>query len=142
MDNVDIFVKVRWNGGFRGSGKAAAVIAFVDKRGVEHIKVVTTEMEDGTTEQLQLMAVTKALHELKHPCSVGIYVNSQTIRNAVENDWVTGWEQNNWRNKRGKEIKNKEVWMLLVPLLKKHDVGVAGYIARYEPELEKALEEN
>lgn len=141
MTQVDIYIKVKWTGSMRGTGRAAGIIVCTDREGKEHHKVVTTNVQDSTRERLQLQAITKALHSLNRPCSVGIYVNNEHIRNVQDHKWYRDWQKNGWKNKRGKEIKNGDVWRILAPLLETHEVGIMGYIGRYEPELEKALEE-
>lgn len=141
MDNVDIYIKEKWTGRMRGSGKAAAIIVFTDRASIEHKKTVTVEIKDSTKDRLQLMAVTKALNELKRECSVGIYINNPLFRRAIENGWAITWKENGWRKRNGKQVANEDVWKLLYPLLDKHIVGVMGYIARYDPELEKELED-
>ncbi len=139
MNCVDIYIKQEWHGGFRGAGEAAALMLFVDRKGQEHKKVVTVSVRDGTRDRLQLMALIKAMHSLKGSCAVGVYVDNRLIRYAIENNWIRQWRENNWINKRGQAVKNADLWSILLKLIEIHSIGVMGYIARYEPELEKAL---
>lgn len=139
MTQVDIFIKHRWHGSLRGSGEAVAVIVCTDRQGTEHLKIITTKVKDSTKERLQLQAVTKALHVLKTPCSVGIYIDNAFIRSTIENGWLKQWQRSGWRNKQGKEVKNADVWMILCPILKRHKVEIMAYIGRYEQEMEEAL---
>ena len=140
MKKVDIYIKDRWNGGFKGDGKAVALIVYEDTIGIEHKKQVMVEVKHESRDRLQMMAMTKALHVLKERCSVGIYIDNELLKNAIGREWCRNWQKNDWKNAKGKDVKNADIWMILVPLLDKHEVGVMGYIARYEPDMEKALE--
>ena len=141
MDNVDIYIKIKWTGGFRGDGSAAAVMVFVDRNGKEHKKVETVAIEEGTQERLQLLIILKTLNDLRKSCSVGIYTDSDNIRNAIENRWIDGWVKNKWKSKKGKEIKNKDLWEQVKKMMEKHQIGIMDYISRYEDDLNITLKE-
>jgi ribonuclease HI len=137
---VNIYIKTKWTGAMKGSGTAAAVIAFENQRGACFTRNVTTEVTDSTKNRLNLQIVTKALHVLKKPCSIGIYMDdAEFIKNAIVQDWILEWKKNGWRNTRGKEIKNADVWKWLAPLLEYHTVGIVEYISTFDDELESIL---
>lgn len=139
MMQVNIYIKHHWKGSLRGSGKAAALIVYEDRKGNCHKKAITTEVTDSTKERLQLQAVTKAVKTLKKECSIGIYIDNQFIKSAIANGWIYNWQKNGWRSKTGKEVKNADVWSFLVPVLSYHTIGIMGYIKTFDEELEGIL---
>jgi len=79
--------------------------------------------EDNTTNnRMELMAVIKALDELKEACEVDLFTDSAYVSNAFLQDWISNWARNGWRGSDKKEVKNKELWQRLLNLTKKHKV--------------------
>lgn len=136
---VNIYIKISWHGALRGSGTAAALIVFDDSKGQCHKKLITTKVDNSTKDRLQLQAVTKAIHALKCPCSIGVYIDSTYIKQAIEQSWPQQWKKAGWKNKKGREPKNRDVWEYLLPLLKRHRVGIVSYIPTFDKELKNAL---
>ena len=142
MNIVNIYIKIHWRGNLRGSGKAAGIIIFEDRAGMVHKKVEVTEVKDSSKNRLNLQIITKVLHTLKCPCSVGIYMDGvENISGQIRDGLPEQWKQNGWRNKKGQQVKNLDVWKLLVPLLERHEIGIIGYLDTYDRELEATLKE-
>ena len=79
--------------------------------------------ENGTTNnRMEMLAVIKALEQLKEPCKINLYSDSAYVVNAFLNNWVSEWIDNNWINSQKKPVKNVELWKRLLDLLKIHDV--------------------
>ena len=139
---VNIYIKETWKGALHGSGKAAGMIVYIDGKGMEHRKIETTQVKDSTKNRLHLQIITKVLHALKCPCSVGIYMDGVgNIRGCISQGLPEQWKKAGWQNKRGQGIKNADIWKLLTPLLNRHEVGIIGYLDTYDRELEEALKE-
>ena len=141
MKNVDIYIKDAWTGCFKGTGKAVALAVYEDTTGREHKIYTQASVKQESRDRLQLATLVKGLELLKTRCSVGIYVDNELLKNAINRKWCWNWQQNGWKNAKGKKVKNADIWEQLVPLLDEHMVIAMGYIARYEPDIEKALEE-
>ena len=75
-----------------------------------------------TNNQMELTAVIEGLKALKEPCKVTVYSDSAYVVNAFQQDWITGWVQNNWRNSKKEPVANKELWEELINLTKLHNV--------------------
>lgn len=84
-----------------------------------------------------------------------IYSDSAYVVNAVKNEWIKKWERNGWKTISGDDVKNKDLWVELVELLKTnrgiHLIKVAGHsgdkynelvdkLAKKEVEILKAAE--
>ena len=68
---------------------------------------------------MELTAVLKALNQWKEQLSqkydVTIYTDSAYVSNCYEQQWYKTWNDNGWRNSRGEDVANQELWMQLIP---------------------------
>ncbi len=68
---------------------------------------------------MELTAVLKALNQWKEQLSqkydVTIYTDSAYVSNCYEQQWYKTWNNNGWRNSRGEDVANQELWMQLIP---------------------------
>lgn len=51
---------------------------------------------------------------------INIHSDSAYCVNAVNQNWITFWEANDWKTKQGNEVKNKELWIQLLEYIR-HD---------------------
>ncbi|MFW5488836.1 MAG: ribonuclease HI [Desulfovibrio sp.] len=112
-----------------GPGGWAAVLEYSGHR---------KELADGykrtTNNRMELLAVIESLASLKRACQVDLYTDSQYVRNAIVKKWLDSWQRKNWINSAKKPVKNKDLWLRLLPLLAKHEVsfnwlkGHAGHV--------------
>lgn len=108
-----------------GAGGWAAILMY---------KSVCKKISGGTSEttnnRMELQAVIEALKIIKRPSSVVVYSDSAYVVNAFIQDWLTSWQRNNWKRRDRKEVQNKDLWLELLALTKKHNVifkKVAGH---------------
>ena len=85
-------------------------------------KEISGGSKNTTNNIMELTAVIEALRILKYPCKVELYSDSAYVVNAFNNKWIFGWLKNNWKTSTKADVKNKELWMELYELTKKHDV--------------------
>jgi ribonuclease HI len=91
-----------------------------------------------TNNRMELTAVIRALEALKQPSRAGVYTDSQYVQKGIK-EWIHGWKRNGWKTSDKKDVKNKDLWIELDELRKKHDIewhwvkGHAGH-----PENERA----
>lgn len=79
--------------------------------------------EDNTTNnRMELLAAIKALEILKEPCIVNLYSDSAYLCNAMINNWIEDWQRVNFRKGKKDEVKNIDLWLRLVELMKTHKV--------------------
>ncbi len=108
-----------------GPGGYAAIIEYNGKR-----KELTGGYRLTTNARMELIAVIQALSELKRPCRVTVYCDSQYVVNAIEKGWLEKWQVNNWHKSDREAVQNVDLWQRLLPLLKQHVVRfvwVAGH---------------
>lgn len=88
--------------------------------------------EETTNNRMELMAVIRALQELKRPCRVDLFTDSVYVGKGMQ-EWMPKWKANGWRRREGgkwKPVKNEDLWRELDALLAKHAVAyhrVAGH---------------
>lgn len=89
-----------------------------------------------TNNKMELIAVIEGLKKLKEPCIVQLYSDSKyVIEGAVK--WLNQWKARDWIKADKKPLANKELWMELDTLLKKHTINwhwVKGHAGHYENE--------
>jgi ribonuclease HI len=79
--------------------------------------------EDFTTNnRMELTAAIMALRALKQPARVYLHTDSQYLRNAFTARWLENWQRNGWKNKDRKDVANKDLWLELLELEKRHDI--------------------
>ena len=100
-----------------GPGGWGCVLIYGEKQ-----KQMSGFEENTTNNRMELMAVIKALEELKQTCEVDLFTDSAYVSNAFLQDWISGWAQKGWRGSDKKEVKNKELWQRLLELTQKHKV--------------------
>lgn len=88
---------------------------------------------DTTNQRMEMKAVLQAMREFEnHP--ILIVSDSAYVVNCFRDNWYVKWRRNGWRNGKGKEIANQDLW---VPMLRvyentdvefKHVRGHAGIV--------------
>jgi ribonuclease HI len=108
---VEIFTDGACSGN-PGPGGWGAILRF---KGVE--KELSGGEKPTTNNRMEMMAAIRALEELKRPCAVDLYTDSQYLQQGV-NEWLAGWKRKGWPDR----IKNQDLWKELDRLIALHDV--------------------
>lgn len=83
----------------------------------------------GVTEaRLVLLALRDALQRMNYACRIVIHTESAYIAGAVNNRWPQAWAGNGWKNARGKEAADRDLWGQILTL-----AGEAGHELSAEP---------
>lgn len=96
------------------------------------------EMSEGfcltTNNRMELLAVIKGLEAIKWDnAEVHVYSDSSYVVKAINEGWL-----DNWVRKGFAKVKNPDLWMRFVPLLRKHRVAfywIKGHAGHPENEL-------
>jgi ribonuclease HI len=94
-----------------------------------------------TNNKMELTAVIRALEALKQPSKVRVYTDSQYVQKGIK-EWIHGWKRNGWKTAAKEPVKNKELWMELDEIRKKHEIEwhwVKGHAGHPENERADAL---
>lgn len=77
---------------------------------------------DTTNNRMELLAVIRGLKTLTKPCDVELYSDSAYVINAFNQNWIENWQKNDWKTSSKSPVKNKDLWLELLSLLKVHNV--------------------
>lgn len=116
-DNIIIYT----DGGCRGNPGIGAwgAILLSEKH---NLRLEIGESEEHTTNnKMEMQAAIKALERLKHSHNIKLYSDSAYLVNGM-NSWIYSWQKNNWIKSNRKPVENKDYWLKLIELSKKHSI--------------------
>lgn len=70
--------------------------------------------------RMELMGVIFGLRQLKKPCIVDVYTDSQYVVQAIEKGWAAKWRANHWYQAKYKKTVNSDLWERLLDLIEEH----------------------
>ena len=114
-------VEIYTDGACSGNPGAGGYCGILFYKGKE--LVVSGAEKETTNNRMELIAVIKALGKLKEPCQVELYSDSAYVINALNNDWLINWKNNNWKTVDKKPVANQDLWEELLKLITKHQVS-------------------
>jgi ribonuclease HI len=119
-----------------GPGGYGLVLLHDDKR-----KELSGGFRRTTNNRMEIIAAIKGLEELRYPCKVTIFTDSQYLSNSIMLGWAKRWRANNWKRARNEMAVNPDLWARLLDLCDKHEVAfewVRGHAG--DPENERCDE--
>ncbi len=75
-----------------------------------------------TNNKMELTAAIKALEYFEQSKDLIIYTDSKYVKDGIES-WIINWKQNGWKTSTKKPVKNKEMWIAIDDLIKKHNIN-------------------
>lgn len=139
MKEVNIYVKSSIKSTRKRDGYIAYVLELITDG-----KPITLNgferVEQMTSNQSELAAITRALKRMRNKCVLTIYTDSKYIGSAIDNKWIEGWQKKNWVNARNEPIANAKEWQELLKLLEGHQYSVVvGFKHEYAAWMEREL---
>ena len=74
-----------------------------------------------TNNRMELIAVIRALEQLKRPCKVKVFTDSSYVQKGMT-EWLQGWKTRNWRTSSKEPVKNEDLWKQLDSLALQHEI--------------------
>ncbi len=106
-----------------GEGGWAYRLAYRDpSSGREHVRTASGYEPGTTNNRMELTAAVRALEALQEPCQVTLVTDSQYLKRAFSDGWLTTWQRNGWKTADKKSVKNQDLWLLLLELGGRHEV--------------------
>jgi ribonuclease HI len=90
-----------------------------------------------TNNRMEILAAITALRELKEPCRVSLYSDSQYLVRMMQDDWPRKWKAKGWKRATGGKALNADLWNELLQLCDTHQVQfiwVKGHAGHRENE--------
>ena len=98
-----------------GPGGWGAIILSEEKNETN----ISGKEKSTTNNRMELMAPIMALRKIKKSSKIIIYTDSIYLKNGITT-WIKNWEKNGWKSANKKPVKNKDLWLTLNELSKKH----------------------
>lgn len=102
-----------------GTGGWAAILIHPDSG--KKVEISGGE-KNSTNNRMELTAVIEALSRLKEPCTVRLVTDSEYVKNAFTQHWLSNWQKKGWKTSDRKPVKNQDLWMKLLELTRTHQV--------------------
>jgi ribonuclease HI len=83
----------------------------------EHEKELFGGDHSTTNNRMELMGAIMGLQQLKEPCEVAIYSDSDYLRKGMT-EWMPGWLSRNWKN-----VKNVDLWKEIIKAAEAHSIS-------------------
>ena len=99
-----------------GPGGWGAILIYNDVK-----KEISGYEETTTNNRMELIAVIKAIEQLKRKCKVEIYTDSVYVKDGITK-WIEKWKKNSWKTTKKEDVKNKELWVRLDELVAQQDI--------------------
>jgi ribonuclease HI len=75
-----------------------------------------------TNNRMEMIAVIRALQELKRPCHARIHSDSALIINTMTLGWIENWQSKGWRKADKKPVENRDLWEEMLAAMTSHRV--------------------
>ena len=75
-----------------------------------------------TNNRMELTALLEALRQLKEPCDIDLFSDSQYVINGLEKGWAKGWRARGWKKADKSPALNPDLWGALLEESAKHTI--------------------
>lgn len=120
MQNVNLYIEVTYKGMRPKDGRYGYLLS------CQRADVLETRAGAGRLEtdfqRLGLMAALDALKRMVHPAIIHIYTDCPHLVSAYLEGWLENWHTNGWKNAKGKEIANRDLWEKLYEYSQIHTI--------------------
>lgn len=117
---IRVFTDGACSGNPGPGGWAAIVHTF------ENMVVLKGYETNTTNNRMELMAVVEAAKKIVEgnvdgvdakTDKIEIHSDSAYVVNAINDKWTSKWKLNGWKTTKGNDVKNKDLWEMLISLL-------------------------
>ena len=94
-----------------------------------------------TNNRMELTAIIKALEYYDEAKEIEVFTDSKYVMQGIT-EWIKNWKTNHWKTSQKKDVKNKDLWVLLDSVSAKHDIKwswVKGHAGDYGNEIADKL---
>jgi ribonuclease HI len=88
----------------------------------QHARELTGGEPATTNNRMELQAAIAALADLKEPCEITLYTDSEYVRRGIT-EWLPLWKANRWRTTDRKPVKNDDLWRELDQQAARHCIN-------------------
>lgn len=117
MFKANVYIMTDIKGPRRRDGFYLYEIEVPTEKGPATRGIYPKEIKNATQNRAELTVLVEALKRLNQSCELDIYTESAHIASALEEGWLKEWQDNGWKNAKGKEISNRDLWQKTAELL-------------------------
>jgi len=102
-----------------------------------HRKELAAGYRLTTNNRMELRGAIAALELLSEPCNVDLNSDSKYLIDALDKNWLAGWQRRGWLTAAKQPVKNRDLWLLLLAAIKSHTIRwhwVKGHAGHTENE--------
>lgn len=145
MDDINLYIEVSTEQVRKCRRRYIYVLEYLLGDGGVRTETYSGVGEMVSVERAVLTAVARGLGRIREPSEVWIYMGCRDVLAPFGNGAYRKWEGNGFRNAKGGDVKNMDLWMEVGGLLGRHlwhAAGKAGhpYKKRMEYDLKKMEE--
>ena len=112
-------IKIYTDGACSGNPGKGGWGAFIQYDGDE--KSISGNELNTTNNRMELTAVIKALEIYDKSENIEIFTDSKYVMQGIT-EWIKKWKINHWKTSQKKDVKNKDLWILLDHVSQKHKI--------------------
>ena len=102
------------------------------KNGSDFEKKSIAEFEEATESRLVLYSIRDSIQRMNYACEVRIWTECTYVAAAINNHWVETWNNSNWKNSRGEEVKDSNLWSQILQELEENGHQVTAEVGKHE----------
>lgn len=129
METIEMYVSTTLHGSAKRTGKVMYTLRMKMGEKQYYEKPAEIGKADGTANRLVLWSICRALERMQGKRTILIHTENTYVASVINQRWVETWERNDWKNSRGNEIKDADLWKQILEKSRKmrHDIAaVAG----------------
>lgn len=128
---VTIFIETSLHSPAIREAAGAWLIEYIKTNGDPETRQGIISKDKTTENALALELLKEALERLTRPCQIRVNTECDHILNVMGNHWLPQWEKNDWKNSKGKPVKNAELWQQCKELMAVHSVSFSNGESSY-----------
>ena len=105
-----------------GKGGYGAILMYQTNDGKMIQKELSKGFKNTTNNRMELLAVIDSLLSLKKPCRIKLYSDSKYVVDAINQNWLQGWIDKNWKLNTKNPVKNIDLWKKYIEASKQHEI--------------------
>ena len=129
METIEMYVSTTLHGSAKRTGKVMYTLRMKMGEKQYYEKPAEIGKADGTANRLVLWSICRALERMQGKRTILLHTENTYVASVINQRWVETWERNDWKNSRGNEIKDADLWKQILEKSRKmrHDIAaVAG----------------
>ena len=128
MQVIELYVGTDLRGPAKGEGRTIYILRTTLKNGKPYeSQPEAAAFENATESRLVLYAIRDALQRMNYACEVVVYTECSAVAAAINQHWPETWQENGWRNAKGKDAKDADLWGQILRSLEE-----SGHLLRAE----------